>query len=60
MSSGVVILGESRRSIRSLGEALVVDDDPVVLAILEKALTGFGYLVMTASHARNEWKDLLP
>lgn len=36
---------------RSLGEVLVVDDDPVVLCILEKALTGIGYLVTTANNA---------
>lgn len=34
----------------SLGEVLVVDDDPVVLCILEKALTRIGYLVTTATN----------
>ena len=36
---------------RSLGEAVVVDDDPVTLWILKKALTRIGYRVTTATRA---------
>ncbi len=34
-----------------LGEVLVVDDDPIILGVLEKALAGIGYLVSTATNA---------
>jgi len=51
MSSAVAALPEGKQPAHSLGEALVVDDDPVILSILEKALTSIGYLVTTATNA---------
>ena len=42
----------------SLGEVLVVDDDPIVLSILEKALTRIGYLVTTSNNAAAALKGL--
>src|ERR1039458_7877507 len=46
-----VISGDMKSQVRTLGEVLVVDDDPSVLCILEKALTRIGYLVTTATNA---------
>jgi len=51
MNSAAVAPVEVKRPGPSLGEALVVDDDPVILCILEKALTNIGYLVSTATNA---------
>ena len=51
MGKRVVISGDEVRRRHFLGEALVVDDDPVILCILEKALTRIGYLVTTATNA---------
>jgi DNA-binding response OmpR family regulator len=51
MTSADVITNRGKRLEHSLGEALVVDDDPIILCILEKALTRIGYLVTTATNA---------
>ncbi len=41
-----------RRICGFLGDALIVDDDPVILWILEKALKRLGYFVTTVTSAR--------
>src|SRR5580692_2289293 len=50
MSSAAVMTREVKQPGPSLGEALVVDDDPVILSILEKSLTRIGYLVTTVTN----------
>ncbi len=41
-----------KRGSRFLGDALIVDDDPVILWILEKALKRLGYFVTAVTSAR--------
>jgi len=47
-----------RRRTGIIGDALVVDDDPVILWILEKALTRLGYFVTTVTSAAEALKRI--
>jgi len=51
MNNAAVITRKGKRRIPFVGDALVVDDDPVILWILEKALKRLGYFVTTAVSA---------
>jgi DNA-binding response OmpR family regulator len=52
------VRNSSRRKSRTLGEALVVDDDRVTLWILDKALKRLGYLVKTVTGAKAALKHI--